>query len=162
MSNTGIFAQNYKGSKMDNYVFGKMFNPKDSSFRSSFGMAWSDSIYGGVGILSNTTDLFKWDRALYSYKLLNQEILSEAFEPFKFPNDSSSEYGFGWYVKENIVINKLNCGKRIEHHGLWPGYESSIVRYIDRDKTIVILSNQSPSYKDKLVEQISELLFKKE
>jgi len=159
MNNSGIFSQEIKGSEKDNYVFGKVFSPKDSVFISSFGMAWSDSIYGGVGILSNTLDLLKWDRALYSNSLVSQKTLQEAFKTYMLKNDSSSKYGFGWYIKENNVINGINYGKRVDHNGLWPGYESSIVRYIDRDKTIIILSNQSPSSKDKLIEEISDLLF---
>ena len=159
MDNTGIYSQEFKGTKMDNYVFGKIFNPKDSVFISSFGMAWSDSLYGGVGILSKTMDLLKWDRALYSNKLVDQETLQEAFIPYPLANDSSSVYGFGWYVRENFIIKGRNCGKRVDHDGLWPGYESSIVRYIDMDKTIIILSNQAPSSKDRLVEEISVLLF---
>lgn len=159
MSNTGIFSQQYKGNKMDNYVFGKVYKSKDSIFVSSFGMAWSDSIYGGVGILSNTTDLFKWDRALYNNSLVNQKILFEAFEQYILSDGSPSEYGFGWFIKEDFTINGVNCGKRVDHYGLWPGYESSIVRYIDKDKTIIILSNQTPSVKDLLVEEISGLLF---
>lgn len=155
----GIFSQQMKGSEMDNYVFGKIFNPNDSTFISSFGMAWSDSIYGGVGILSNATDLLKWDRALYNNELIDQEKLQEAFIPYKFPDDNSSQYGFGWYVREDMVINENNCGKRLDHNGIRPGYESSIVRYIDDDKTIIILSSQSPSYKDQLVKEISEILY---
>ena len=161
MANTGIFSQDHKGNKMDNYVFGKVFNPADSVYVSSFGMAWSDSLYGGVGILSNTTDLFKWDRALNDNRLVNQQILLEAFDPFILSDGSSSEYGFGWYVREDYMINGEKCGKRVDHNGLWPGYESSIVRYNEKDKTIIILSNQAPSSKDKLVEEISKLLFEK-
>lgn len=159
MTNTGIFSQDYKGNNMDNYAFGKIFNPKDSVFVSSFGMAWSDSIYGSVGILSNTTDLFKWDRALYSNSLTNQETLSEAFNQYILADGSPSGYGFGWFVKDDSTINDVNWGKRVDHYGLWPGYESSIVRYIDKDKTIIILSNQAPSAKDLIVEKISQILF---
>ncbi len=160
MKHSGIFAQEIKGNEMSNYIFGKVFKPQDSVFISSFGMAWSDSLYGGVGILSNTTDLFKWDRALNSNILVNRETLQEAFKSYQLQNGSSSGYGFGWYVKDNFKINGINCGKRLDHNGLWPGYESSIVRYVDEDKTIILLSNQAPSSKDKLVEEISELLFK--
>ena len=91
MNNSGIYSQDFKGSEMDNYAFGKVFNPQDSGFMSSFGMAWSDSIYGGVGILSNATDLFKWDRALYSNKLIDQGALQEAFNPYSLANAS-----WGW------------------------------------------------------------------
>jgi len=162
MTHTGIFSQNYKGTEMDNYVFGKIFNPKDSVFISSFGMSWSDSIYGSVGILSNTSDLFEWDRALYSNKLVSQKTLSEAFDQYVLSDGSPSGYGLGWFIKPEYKIDGVNCGKRVDHYGVWPGYESSILRYIDRDKTIIILSNQSPSAKDKLVEEISALIFRYE
>ena len=159
MDNSGIFSQNSKRSKMNNYAFGKIFNSKDSTFISSFGFAKSDSIYGSVGVLSNTTDLFKYDRALNANKLVNQKTMKEAFTSYTLTDATSSKYGFGWFITDDVTINGMNCGKRINHHGLWPGYESSFIRFIDKDKTIIILSNQSPSSKDKLVEEISKLLF---
>jgi len=161
MDNSGIFSQNTKGTKMNNYALGKIFNSKDSTFISGFGFAKSDSIYGSVGILSNTTDLLKYDRALYTYKLVNHKTMEEAFTPYTLADGSSSKYGFGWFITDDFTINGINCGKRINHHGLWPGYESSFIRFIDKDKTIIILSNQAPSSKDKLVEEISKLLFNK-
>ena len=121
-------------------------------------MAKSDSIYGSVGLLSNTSDLFKWDRALYSDMLVDQESLQEAFGPYTLADGTSTQYGFGWFVRENYMLEGVDCGKRLDHYGLWPGYETSIVRYIDRDITIIILANQSPSAKDKLVEEISILM----
>jgi len=159
MQYTGIYAQEVKGSSLDNYVKGKVWNAKDSVFVSSFGMAWSDSLYGGVGILSNTTDLLKWDRALYTAAATSKQRLQEAFTPHTLNNGSSSGYGFGWFVTEDVEVNGHNQGTRLNHHGLWPGYESSIVRYIDQQKTIIILANQSPSAKDTLIKEISELLF---
>lgn len=158
MQKTGIFSQEYKGSQMEDYVFGKVFNPRDSMFMSAFGLAWSDSLYGGVGILSTASDLFKWDQALYSDKFLSAEALAEAFKPFPISNDSSSQYGFGWYVKDNFTLDDTNYGKRLDHNGLWPGYESSIVRYVDERSSIIILANQAPSAKDRMVEEISNVL----
>ena len=153
LKNTGIYAQDHKGSQMENYAFGKVLNPQDSTFISSYGMAWSDSIYGGVGILSNTEDLFKWERSLHSYDLLDSASLSEAFIPYQLSSDRSSGYGFGWFISEELGK------KRLDHYGIWPGYESSLVRFPDEDKTIIILTNQSPSAKDLLIEKISEILF---
>ena len=162
MKNTGIYSQTFKGNEMPDYVFGKVFNPKDSVFMSSFGMAWSDSIYGSVGIVSNTSDLYEWDRALCSNRLVKKKTLDEIFEPFILLNDSSSGYGFGWFIRENYRIREADVGKRADHYGIWPGYESSIVRFPDADRTIIILCNQSPSAKDKLVEDIGEVLFEKD
>ncbi len=159
LENTGVYSQEFKGSQMDNYAFGRVFNPQDSAFMSSFGMAWSDSIYGGVGIISNAEDLFKWDQALYSDTLIDSSSLYEAFEPYQLSNDGSSGYGFGWFVDDDQTINGMPIGKILSHYGLWPGYESSIVRFPEKKKTIIILANQSPSSKDVLKEEISSILF---
>ena len=159
MNNSGIYSEKFKGTEMDTYTFGKLYNPKDSVYISSYGMTWSDSLYGSVGILSNTTDLLKWDKALYNDQLVDKETMTEALSSYPLADGSSSNYGFGWYVKEEFLVDGINRGKRLDHNGLWPGYESSIVRYIDHEKTIIILANQSPSVKDKLIEEISSLIF---
>lgn len=159
MTSTGIYSEKHKGSEMERYVFGKLYNANSQSFRSSFGMSWSDSIYGSVGILSNTTDLLKWEQALTTDRLVNQQSLDEALTAYQLSDNTSSEYGLGWYVREHFKVNGIDRGKRLDHNGLWPGYESSIVRYPAGGKTIIILANQAPSAKDQLIEEISTLLF---
>lgn len=159
MTSTGIYSEKHKGSEMERYVFGKLYNADSKSFRSSFGMSWSDSIYGSVGILSNTTDLLKWEQALTTDRLVNQHTLKEALTACQLNDNTSAEYGFGWYVREHFMINGIDRGMRLDHNGLWPGYESSIVRYPAEGKTIIILANQAPSAKDQLIEEISSLLF---
>ncbi len=159
MNRSGIYAQSLKGSEMPDYAFGKMFNPQDSTFMPAFGMAWSDSIYGSVGILANTNDLFKWDRALQQNTLVSAEALEEVFTAYSLRDGTSSGYGLGWFVRDDFDLNGRNLGKRVDHYGLWPGYESSIVRYVDQDYTIIVLASQSPSAKDTLVEEISKMLF---
>ncbi len=160
MRHSGIYSQSHKGTEMPEYVFGKIFNPQDSAFGSAFGLAWSDSIYGGVGIVSNAEDLLAWDRALTSNALIDKQTLEEALTPYTLSDNSSSAYGFGWYVQNNYSLNGKRVGKRTDHNGLWPGYESSIVRYIDEGKTIIVLASQQPSAKDEIVHGISEILFK--
>ena len=157
MNYSGIYSQEFKGKQMQNYAFGKIYQTDDESFRSAFGLAKSDSIYGSVGMLSNTSDLFIWDRALRSDLLLGSDLLEEAFTATKLKDGSSTHYGLGWFVHE--AEEGDGRGKRVDHYGLWPGYESSIVRYIDRDICLIILSNQSPSAKDQLIKEISEILF---
>ncbi len=162
MNHSGIYAEQYKASTMNNYVFGKLYNTKNGHFKSSFGMSWSDSIYGSVGILSNTSDLLRWEHALVSNELVSQQTLDEAFTSYKLSDGTPATYGFGWYIRDNFMLRNVNCGKRMDHNGLWPGYESSIVRYPDHGKTIIILANQAPSAKDRLVEEISAMLFRRD
>jgi hypothetical protein len=49
-------------------------------------------------------------------------------------------YGFG------VMIGKNESGNFIAHSGGWPGYTTNLARYVDEDRTFVILSNNnSPS-----------------
>ncbi|MGJ8662789.1 MAG: serine hydrolase domain-containing protein [Marinicella sp.] len=158
MHQTGIYPQTDKASKMNNYVFGQMFNSKHQKLISTFGMAWSDAMYGGVGILSNTNDLFKWDQALYSNHILDEASLSEMFSPYQLNNGEYSKYGLGWFVYDQIIINDKNIGTQVFHHGLWPGYESLFTRLIDHQLTIIILSSLAPSTNKDINDQIIDLM----
>lgn len=87
--------------------------------------------YGATGIYSTTEDLYKWDRALYTEKLLSKKSLDKMFTPNK------RDYGYGWN------INKLE-GKTIYfHNGSTFGFRSIIIRRVDEDICIIALSNRS-------------------
>jgi CubicO group peptidase (beta-lactamase class C family) len=107
----------------------------------------------GPGRISSTSgDLLKWDRALYTEKLVKQSTLKEAFSPMKLNSDSLSNYGFGWEIlppgKDKIVF----------HTGDNPGYKTEIVRYIDSDKTIIVLSNNASESVNSIVSFIQKQL----
>jgi len=160
MDQSGIYSQSHKGENMPSYAFSKVFNPLDSTYIPAFDLAWSDSIYGSVGIVSNASDLLKWDQALYTDQLIKQEARAEIFEPQRLADGNQSSYGLGWFVDGDLLVNGKNIGKKVSHFGLWPGYESSIVRFIDQGKTIIIISNRAPSSKGKMIEGITKLLFR--
>src|SRR4030095_1879912 len=97
-----------------------------------------DGIVGDGCVNSTIGDLFKWDRALYSNKLVSRASLDEMLSPLvrTSPTDSTSFYGFGVSVQP-----KSEKGKVISHSGGWPGYKTLLVRRTDLDETIIILSN---------------------
>lgn len=101
-----------------------------------------DGIVGDGCVNSNTSDLFKWDRALYTSKLVSSPTLDEMFSPLvqTNPRDTTSFYGFGEFVQPHS-----EKGKVISHTGGWPGYATIIVRRPDVDETIIILSNNQSS-----------------
>lgn len=91
----------------------------------------------GPGRVSGTSsDLLKWDRALYTEKLIKQATLAEAFQPTKLNNDSLSYYGFGWRIETHPSF-----GRVVRHSGSNPGYKTHLIRYIDKDKTVIMLCN---------------------
>jgi CubicO group peptidase (beta-lactamase class C family) len=97
-----------------------------------------DGIVGDGCVNSTTGDLLKWDRALYTTKLVSKPTLDEMLSPLVLmsPRDSTNFYGFGVMVQ-----TKTPTGKVISHTGGWPGYSTLIVRRVDIDETIIGLSN---------------------
>ena len=65
-------------------------------------------------------------------------MISEAFKPALLNDGKLSQYGFGW----DLLIDQ-RYGKVVEHNGDNPGYKTQIVRYVDADKTIILLCNNA-------------------
>lgn len=96
------------------------------------------SIPGDGGIFSTVDDLYKWDQALYSDKLLPQSALSQAFTPGKVQR-GTTVYGFGWNVGEE------DGNKYVWHQGNRAGFRAFIERWpVDRT-TVIILTNKGNS-----------------
>ena len=108
------------------------------SFPSSDYTIWLGNRKGPGRISSTATDLLKWDNALYTEKLVKQSTLSEAFTPMKLNDGSFFNYGFGWILRSDSAFGKI-----VYHTGDNPGYSTQILRYIDKNKTVILLSNNS-------------------
>jgi CubicO group peptidase (beta-lactamase class C family) len=112
------------------------------SFPSSNYTIWLGNRTGPGRISSTATDLLKWDKALYTNKLVKQSTLQEAFTPMKLNDESISNYGFGWTLRTDSAFGKI-----VSHNGDNPGYKTQIIRFIDKKKTIILLNNNySPNF----------------
>lgn len=97
---------------------------------------------GGGDMYSNVKDIFKWDRALYSELLLNENSKQLMFDgtPEKFGG-----YGYGFKIKEYHRSATGNIpGKLVRHGGSMYGYICNIHRYLDDGILIVVLGNIRP------------------
>ncbi|MEO8066248.1 MAG: serine hydrolase domain-containing protein [Flavobacteriales bacterium] len=95
---------------------------------------------GEDGVYSTVGDMLKWDRILYTDKLVSKATLEEAFTPSVLNNGDTTDYGFGWFIQ------KSPTGKRmVTHSGGWLSFGTYIVREIEEDKCIVLLQNNSTS-----------------
>jgi CubicO group peptidase (beta-lactamase class C family) len=142
MNNTFVYTRRYTPKKVSNYAFGYVYNDSlkkhvlPDDFYATKEVIWLDGIVGDGMVNSTVTDLLKWDRALYTNKLLSTADMNEVFEAGTLINGSKTDYGFGWMINQNAVY-----GKTVSHGGGWPGYKTYIDRHIDNDKTIIILQN---------------------
>lgn len=99
-------------------------------------VTWSNGIYGSGNIHTTTSDLLKWDRALYDEKFISKSDLNLIFQPTLLNDGNKINYGFGWWI-----IDKENIGKVVYHAGNSNGFETHFERHLDSDKTIIILQN---------------------
>lgn len=98
---------------------------------------------GDGGIYSTVEDLYKWDRALYSNKLISNKDLQKAFTPRVLTNGRSTNYGYGWMIKSR------SQEKTVFHGGSLSGYRTFIERQLESENTIIVLSNGGDSFSDK-------------
>jgi CubicO group peptidase (beta-lactamase class C family) len=94
-------------------------------------------VVGDKGIYSTVEDMFKWDQALYTEKLIKQTTLQEAFTPFSYNWQDDNSYGYGWRI-----IMAGDSSKIVYHAGLWRGYSSIFVRRLHDKTTIIVLCNK--------------------
>lgn len=101
-------------------------------------------------LYSTIEDLYKWDRALYTEKLINKESLKTMFTPFE------NQYAFGWGVVD--IFNR----QMIAHSGEIDGFTSNISRFADEDICVIILSNFEHSPINRINKDLLAIIFNKE
>jgi CubicO group peptidase (beta-lactamase class C family) len=96
-----------------------------------------DGATGDKGVYSTVEDLFKWDMALNSEKLVKMATLNEAFAPantFKFA--TTRNYGFGWRLQ------LMDDGSWMTFHtGWWHGFKNYYMHNNRDNSSIIILQN---------------------
>lgn len=100
-------------------------------------------------LYSTVKDLYLWDRALYTDKLVKKSSLKKMFTPFK------SHYGYGWGIV-NIFKRKM-----VGHNGETEGFRSNISRFINDDTCIIVLSNFEHTPVGKMSMDLAAILFGK-
>lgn len=97
-----------------------------------------NGMVGDGGIYASPGDLHKWDRALYTEKLVSSETLQQAFQPTELTDGTVEKYGFGWGV------HVAPDGKKwVGHSGGWVGFSTHIERCLDDESVVIILTNNS-------------------
>lgn len=106
-----------------------------------------DGIVGDGNVYSSVEDLYIWDQALYTSKLVKSETFKEAISPFKLNNDSLTNYGFGWSVRKPGEAT---------HSGSWVAFTSFLHRYYEKKQTYITLENSGNSWVHSIVRNILE------
>lgn len=101
-----------------------------------------DGVVGDKGIYSTVEDLFLWDTALNTDKLLKTETLKDALSPkLNFKNTIDQNYGFGWRM------TKIKDGTWSTFHGgWWHGFKNFYLHDNQNNSSIIVLSNLANGY----------------
>jgi CubicO group peptidase (beta-lactamase class C family) len=111
--------------------------------------------YSAGGLYSTVEDLYKWDQALYTNELLQQDYLDQIFAAHAaIPNSDGMAYGYGWLVG-------LEDGRQIiTHGGGIEGFVTNIARYPEDKTVIIILSNQQYTSISIIQPELAKKVFK--
>ena len=109
---------------------------------------------GEDGVYSTVGDMLKWDRVLYTEKLVSKATLHEAFTPAVLNNGKTTDYGFGWFLQRSAG------GKRVvAHSGGWLAFSTHTLRAIEEDKFLVVLMNNAQGPFGVIAEGLTDLLY---
>jgi|JI7StandDraft_1071085.scaffolds.fasta_scaffold20652_3 CubicO group peptidase (beta-lactamase class C family) len=162
MNNTFVYTRRFAPKKISNYAFGYIYSDSLKKYilpdelEETKMVIWLDGIVGDGTVNSTVNDLLKWDRALYTEKLVSSESKKEIFSAVELNNKSKRDYGFGWALSDDETYGKI-----VNHSGGWPGYKTFIERHIDNDKTIIVLQNHESVSTTKLFAYLRSIIYNK-
>lgn len=117
-----------------------------------------DGVLGDKNVYSSIEDMFVWDQALYTEKLLKQKTIENAFTPRSRELWGGKNYGYGWRL-----LSYPDGTKLVYHNGWWHGYNNSFYRRLNDQTTIIILCNRRNNeiFKTQLIFDILDKTSKK-
>lgn len=110
------------------------YTKDDNVFKNAPYLSMTQPFSAG-SIQATVEDLYKWQQAVQSYKLVKKESLDKAFTRYKLNNGSETNYGYGWrfgYIQESPSI---------WHGGAINGFKTMSIYLPKEDVFIALFSN---------------------
>jgi len=127
------------GSLVKNRAYG--YKPVGLTDLENIYIDWSTKT-GNGSLYSTVEDLYKWDRALYTEKILKKSSLETMFKE-----------KYGWFVSEQFKR------KLIRYGGRSPGFNSDFQRFINDDVCVVVLSNNYSATANPIANDLAAMIF---
>lgn len=110
--------------------------------------------YAAGGLYSTVEDLYRWDQALYTDKLIPKNLRDQMFTAFALVPDSGGfGYGYGW------GIGKEGGHSVVSHAGGINGFTAAIVRYPNDKVVVIVLGNREDVDASKICVQLAKMVF---
>ena len=98
-------------------------------------------------LVSNVSDLVKWDAALTKHTLLDEPSLQRMWTPTRLSKGEETGYGFGWQT------TKVNGHRLVSHGGGIPGFSTELSRFPDDKLTVIVLTNSDGGHSGRSPEE---------
>jgi CubicO group peptidase (beta-lactamase class C family) len=109
--------------------------------------------YAAGSMYSTVEDLYLWDQALYTDKLLSAQLKDLMYKPFL------ENYAYGWVITNASFKPNNQAVQVITHGGGINGFTTTIVRFPKEKNLIVMLDNTNTQYLDRLSDAIAKILY---
>lgn len=94
------------------------------------------TLLGSGDLYSSLDDMHKWDQALRTERIVTKKSFEEMIVPhMPMQNSSTRAHGYGWFI--DTIRNR----KVVEYSGALVGATSKVMRFIDDEVTIIIMTN---------------------
>jgi len=104
--------------------------------------------YAAGSMYSTVEDLYLWDQALYTNKVLSEQSKALMYKPFL------DNYAYGWVVRNASFKQNDKDVPMIMHGGGINGFTTILVRFPQEKNVIVLLDNTGTEYLDRLSDRL--------
>lgn len=116
--------------------------------------------YAAGSLYSTVEDLYLWDQALYSEKLLSAKYRDLLFGKY-IPAGPPSYYGYGWSIEDINIGESDEKVQIVEHGGGINGFNTLITRIPLSKDLIVLLNNTGGASLNEMCHAIRAILYDK-
>jgi len=110
--------------------------------------------YSAGSLYSTVEDLYLWDQALYTGRVLSAQSKDLMYKPHL------DEYAYGWVITNAKLGTGTEAIPSIRHGGGINGFNTMIVRYPAQQNLVVLLDNTSQGGNvDRLTREITNILY---
>jgi len=112
--------------------------------------------YAAGSLYSTVEDLYKWDQALYTDKLISSDLKQKLFTP------NLENYGYGWDIRA-VPAGEPGAGQTtISHEGGINGFNTLEERFVGDHDLIVIFNNTPGASLEEMAKGVRAVLYGQE
>jgi CubicO group peptidase (beta-lactamase class C family) len=115
--------------------------------------------YAAGSMYSTVEDLFAWDQALYTEKLLPKKYMDLLFG--KYIAAFGGYYGYGWDISKIPVGNSTDSLETIGHGGGINGFNTLITRFPSDRSSVILLNNTGVAPLEEITRSVAGILYGK-